>query len=165
MKHLFICRHAKSSWDHPSLPDFDRPLSERGLFDASVMAQRLVDRGIHPDLICASPAERARKTAEIYADAIGYPLAEISFKQRLYSASASRLLTLLQEIAPSVETLMLVGHNPECTQLAKLLGDTTVDEISSGGMVALDLAVSLWSQVNPHCGSLIFFDSPKKNTE
>ena len=30
MKHLYLLRHAKSSWDDPSLNDYERPLSKRG---------------------------------------------------------------------------------------------------------------------------------------
>jgi hypothetical protein len=30
MKHLFLPRHAKSSWDDPALADHDRPLARRG---------------------------------------------------------------------------------------------------------------------------------------
>lgn len=33
-KRLILIRHAKSSWDHPGLRDFERPLNERGLRDA-----------------------------------------------------------------------------------------------------------------------------------
>ena len=34
MKKLLILRHAKSSWDDAGLPDFDRPLNDRGEQDA-----------------------------------------------------------------------------------------------------------------------------------
>jgi phosphohistidine phosphatase len=30
MKHLFLLRYAKSSWDDPALADHDRPLARRG---------------------------------------------------------------------------------------------------------------------------------------
>jgi len=29
-RRLYLLRHAKSSWDHPGLPDHDRPLAKRG---------------------------------------------------------------------------------------------------------------------------------------
>ncbi|HID69647.1 MAG TPA: hypothetical protein EYP35_04115 [Desulfobacterales bacterium] len=63
MKHLLICRHAKSSWKDPSLADFDRPLNKRGKRDAPQMGKMLVSHGIFPDLIVSSPAKRAKKTA------------------------------------------------------------------------------------------------------
>ena len=42
MKHLYLVRHAKSSWSDTSLPDFDRPLNDRGKKDAPEMARRLL---------------------------------------------------------------------------------------------------------------------------
>ena len=39
-KQLLLIRHAKSDWGDFSLPDFDRPLNERGKRDAPEMAQR-----------------------------------------------------------------------------------------------------------------------------
>ena len=164
MKQLFICRHAKSSWDDPGLSDFDRPLNKRGLHDAPTMGQRLAGRGIHPDLICTSPALRAKTTAEAYAQALDYPCAAICYEPRQYNATPALLLMLLQEMTSSVETLLLVGHNPESTQLAHLLAETAIEHIPTCGVVALDLALPAWSQITPHCGSLAFIDFPKKKS-
>jgi len=37
MKTLYLVRHAKSSWKHPELDDFERPLNKRGKRDAPAM--------------------------------------------------------------------------------------------------------------------------------
>ena len=68
MKTLFLIRHAKSSWDDIGLPDFERPLNERGKYDAPQMAKRIKDKKIEIDAFVSSPAKRARKTAEIFMD-------------------------------------------------------------------------------------------------
>ena len=65
MRELFIMRHAKSSWDDPTLSDFERPLNRRGKEDAPLMGEHLKRLGIKPDLIVSSPAKRAKKTAKI----------------------------------------------------------------------------------------------------
>ncbi|WP_146066749.1 SixA phosphatase family protein [Candidatus Venteria ishoeyi] len=44
MKTLILLRHAKSSWDHPGLSDFERPLNARGLKNAPKMGRRLAQR-------------------------------------------------------------------------------------------------------------------------
>ena len=41
MKNLILIRHAKSSWKHPELSDFERPLNNRGIRDAPFMGKRL----------------------------------------------------------------------------------------------------------------------------
>ncbi|MBK8627403.1 MAG: hypothetical protein IPN86_18100 [Saprospiraceae bacterium] len=51
IKKIIIVRHAKSSWTDFSISDFDRPLDERGLTDAPVMAELLKDNGHFPQKI------------------------------------------------------------------------------------------------------------------
>jgi phosphohistidine phosphatase len=67
MKHLFLLRHAKSSWDDPTLADHDRPLARRGRRAAKVMAKHLGRKGIAPELVLCSPTssvgDRKRRTA------------------------------------------------------------------------------------------------------
>ena len=162
MKRLLICRHAKSSWKDPELRDFDRPLNKRGQRDAPEMGRRLAAHGLRPDLICSSPALRAMSTAQLYAGQVGYPLAQIRYDPLQYAATVPVLVRLLQEIDKRVQTLMLVGHNPESTALANLLGGLTIDNIPTAGIVALEFALDHWQGVHPGTGALLFFDYPKK---
>ena len=67
MKTLLLMRHAKSSWDDPTLQDFDRPLNPRGLRDAPRMGQFLKQNAITPDQIVTSTAVRAQTTAKMVA--------------------------------------------------------------------------------------------------
>lgn len=71
MKTVILIRHAKSSWDSGVANDFDRPLNERGKHDAPMMAKRLADKKIKIDAFISSPAKRAKKTAEEFAEAYG----------------------------------------------------------------------------------------------
>jgi phosphohistidine phosphatase len=59
MKTLYLIRHAKSSWDDPTLADHDRPLNERGKRDAPKMGDRLAQRGVKADLIKSAMTRRA----------------------------------------------------------------------------------------------------------
>ena len=83
MKSLYIIRHAKSSWEDSSQPDFERGLSERGKRDASRMAKRLKEKEIHPDLMLSSPAKRALSTARRIAEVLNYPKNDIIIKQQV----------------------------------------------------------------------------------
>ena len=68
MKQLFLIRHAKSSWDSPTLKDIDRPLNERGKKDAPSMAKRLASQKIKLDALFSSNANRALSTAQCFAE-------------------------------------------------------------------------------------------------
>lgn len=161
-KLLLICRHAKSSWQDHTLGDVDRPLNKRGQRDAPEMGRRLRQRSLRPDLIVASHAVRARTTAGLYADQLGYPQERIRIEPTLYAATTRALLTLLRQVDPGVARVMIVGHNPEFTALANLLGGkVAIDNLPTSGIVALEFAVDSWADLAPGAGRLLFFDFPK----
>lgn len=118
MRRLLLVRHAKSSWGDPTLPDRERPLNERGKRDSPKMGRRLAALGVDPDVILSSPARRALKTARILAEELGYRLEDIRVDDRLYAAEAEVLLKVIRELGDAKLCVMLVGHNPELTELA-----------------------------------------------
>lgn len=161
-KLLLICRHAKSSWQDHALGDVDRPLNKRGQRDAPEMGRRLHQRGLRLDLIVASHAVRARTTAGLYADQLGYPQERIHIEPALYAATTKALLTLLRHMDPGFARVMIVGHNPEFTALANLLGSkVAIDNLPTGGIVALEFAVASWAELAAGTGRMLFFDFPK----
>ncbi len=162
MRELFIMRHAKSSWDDPTLPDFERPLNGRGKEDAPLMGEHLSRLGIKPDLIVSSPAKRAKKTAKIVARKLGYPEERIVWKESIYEASAQALLYLVCQLPDDAKRVMLVGHNPGFTMLANTLGDIAVDNIPTAGVVGIAFDASSWSEACRMRGHTLFFEYPKK---
>ena len=59
MKSLFLLRHAKAISGELSLPDHDRPLSDRGFKDSQYLAAKLSKKNIDFDLFLTSHAIRA----------------------------------------------------------------------------------------------------------
>ena len=162
---LLICRHAKSSWQDTSLNDFDRPLNKRGERDAAEMGRRLARQGMRPDLIMTSPAVRAHVTALHYARRLGIPPERILRNPAQYAASVAELLELIRMVDPGVGTLMLVGHNPESTGLANELGGLSIENIPTGGIVALAFSRRTWANLTAGSGVLLFFDYPKNGSK
>src|SRR5689334_22986953 len=111
MKTLFLVRHAKSSWAHLSLNDFDRPLNARGKKDAPFMGEILYNQHILPDLLLSSPAKRAFSTAKKIAKAIGYKKKEINTDKDIYDADEDTLLKVIHRQDQKYDSIMLVGHN------------------------------------------------------
>ena len=93
MKKLFLIRHGKSSWSNPDLQDFDRPLNKRGIRDAPFMAKMLVGKGVKPDLIVTSPANRAISTAKQFAAEQGILHDDLVIKHEIYEAYPCLLYT------------------------------------------------------------------------
>ncbi|SHO50534.1 SixA phosphatase family protein [Desulfopila aestuarii] len=163
MKHLYLIRHAKSSWDNPGLTDAERPLNKRGKRDAPFMGKLLKEQGIMPDLICASPAKRAKQTAKIIAESIGFPTQDIRLLDDIYTSDLNLLLQVVQQIEDTVANLFLVGHNYVLTDLAESLTSEVLGNIPTCGIVSIAFNVASWSEVTGGRGEMLFFDYPKKH--
>ncbi len=162
MKTLFLIRHAKSSWDDTALPDKERPLNDRGLRDAPRMAERLAKRDAKPDLILSSPAVRALRTAEIFANKLDYQRKEIVVSERLYAAEADDLLDVIQQLGDSVRRVMLFGHNPELTELAhRISGDIT--HMPTCAVAEFTFDAKSWSGIGKIQPEVVLLDYPKKS--
>jgi len=161
MKKIILIRHAKSAWDHPWLADFERPLAERGLRDAPQMAASLKNRGITVDLICSSTAKRAKQTACLTAEVLGYPEKKIHWEKSLYHASEDHLLRFIQSQSDQIQTLVLVGHNPGLTELINTLG-VKLDNLPTSGQFAFSLSTTHWKELSRDTCTFDWWDSPKK---
>jgi phosphohistidine phosphatase len=162
MKTLTLIRHAKSSWKDPARDDFDRPLNKRGKHNAPDMARRLRKSGLQPDRWVASPARRARATAEAMAAIFGLPADAILWEERVYEASGETLLALVRQFDQTWQDVFLFGHNPGLTVLANLLGDRPVDNVPTCGVYRLGFAVDSWQEIRPGSGKCLLFDTPKR---
>ncbi len=163
MKRLYLIRHAKSSWDDPTLSDFERPLNKRGQRDALFMGQRLHTYHVSPDIMITSPAKRAWTTAQIIAENIEYSRQQILLKNTIYDASIKTLLHVIRQFPDSAGQVMLFGHNPGLTILTESLTDTVVDNIPTCGIFCIDFDTACWKEVHVGNGKKVFFDYPKKH--
>lgn len=160
MKTLLLVRHAKSGWDDPSLSDFDRPLNERGKRAAPDMGARLRDRGVHPQLVVSSPARRAMHTAQILATELDYPKTAIEYVDTLYAASAAVWLGIIRGLPAHVDSAMIVGHNPEATEIANKLCPARIDHMPTCAVLELHFEVADWGAIAGVADQYIF-DFPK----
>lgn len=162
-KKIYLIRHAKSSWNSPSVRDFDRPLNERGLSDAPVMGRRIADQQISVDLIISSEANRAQTTAKLIAKEIDYDEKQIQLTKAIYHASIPEMIQLINQISDQHQTIVLFGHNPTFTELAEYLTDEAYSTLPTCGIVGIQTNVDSWSLVSGGCGEQIWFDYPKSS--
>lgn len=116
MRQLLLLRHAKSSWDPPTLPDRDRPLNPRGLRAAAAMRQAMRDLGLEPDMILVSTARRTMQTLEALEPFDATPLVEPM--DSLYLANPFQLTAALHSVPETVRSVLVIGHNPGMHDLA-----------------------------------------------
>lgn len=161
MKRLVLIRHAKSSWKHPELVDFDRPLNKRGRQDAPMMGTRLLRRALHPDGIVSSPALRARQTAEAIAGQLDLPAQQLEFRPEIYQAEPDDLLALIRGFDQDWQMVFLIGHNPGLTELGHLLVDRQIENLPTCALLVIDFDLDHWNEVGPRGGRLWLYDFPK----
>lgn len=162
MKTLYLMRHAKSSWDDLNLSDHDRPLNKRGNRDANSMGELLRARGLKPDLVMSSTANRARTTAGIIIPALGISAEKITLEKAIYEASVTTLKALIRNISDEHQSAMLFGHNPGFTWTATELSGNYFENVPTCGMVSIEFSVESWQNVSSESGKLLGYDYPKK---
>lgn len=161
MKNLYLVRHAKSSWDDSSLADQQRPLNNRGLKNAPEMGRRLADAGLSLDLIVSSPANRAFSTASFLATAIGYEIEQIQKRDEMYFDGPSAMLEIIRNTEPALQSLMLVGHNPDMTSFLNSLCGFQTGNMPTCAIASIEFDCA-WSEVTYDSGALLYYDFPKK---
>ena len=165
LKRLTLIRHAKSSWKDAGIADFERPLNARGERDAPRMGHRIADSGKPPELLVASPARRAARTAELIAERLGARAPRIEYERALYLATPEQMLDVIRGLDAAVRHAALVGHNPGTTELVEQLSGAEVGNVPTCGVVRLRLGIDAWSEAEPGCGEIEDFDYPKREAD
>ena len=168
MKRLLLLRHAKSSWHDPSLADFERPLSQRGRAAARMMGNYLVRKGLLPDLILCSAAQRARETLAFIQDRLDGDLPAM-IEKSLYEASPAEIASIVKKAAPGIGTVMVIGHNTGLEELARRLSregnekarKLMASKYPTGAMAVIEISGNGWSKLDGKDASLQHFVRPR----
>lgn len=145
MKTLLLMRHAKSSWAEEGMPDHERPLNERGHRDAPKMGQFLKKKGLVPQRIVTSSANRAESTAERLVSKLD-DVGPIVVTEELYHAFPEQIIGVVHLQPDDVEVLMLVGHNPGMESLVSMFLDRP-ESIPTATITRLDLDIDRWAEL------------------
>lgn len=161
VKTALLMRHAKSDWDVPGVDDFDRPLSRRGLSDAPRMGIALARAGAVPGRIVASPAVRARRTAELAVEAGGLG-AEVELDETLYGAPGEAWIEVFRRLPASCEIALVVAHSPGIAEAAaELIGGKARLRLPTAAIACVDLEVGRWAEIGAGDGELRWLLVPK----
>lgn len=166
-RRLFLLRHAKSSWDDPSLADIQRPLAKRGRKAMAAMRAAIFERGFMPEVALVSTAQRTRETFDALLPWPKPP--RVEYLEALYHASPETMLPLLRGFDPGVASVMLVGHNPGLMDLAirlagadgGVLARRVAEKFPTGALAVFDLP-GAWSELGETPAQLTQFLLPRE---
>ncbi len=158
-------RHAKSSWAQPGLSDHQRPLNERGLRDAPIMARKLLD--VQPDLqmILSSDSQRTRMTSSYFIEAYELPQESVVYTPQLYHPRLADVYRVIGEVPDHIDKIAVIGHNPCWTEILQDVSDGTILNVPTCGIGVVDYDVQTWSAVSGHIGTLRSYIYPKFYSE
>src|ERR1700722_1686092 len=122
---LWLLRHAEAA---DATPDYERPLTERGIRQSRDAGQALAALGVEIDTCLSSPKLRARQTAELACAPLGV---EVTIDKRLSGGPFDA-----DELAAGLGDVLLVGHDPSFTLTLHQLTGAQV-RMRKGGLAAI----------------------------
>ena len=128
---LYLVRHAEAAQGEP---DDLRPLTAAGRAAARALGNRLAAEGVRADAVLTSPLLRARETASELGRALG---CEAEPDERL--APGATAAAVRQAVSGRGETVVVVGHQPDCGEIAAEIGGEPPPAFPPAGLAVLDL--------------------------
>jgi phosphohistidine phosphatase len=159
MKHLFLVRHAKSSWADETLCDRERPLNARGESQLVPLGKALEAAGAFQGEIFTRDATRAIATLE-------GAVPEMAARERcqhlaeLYTFDYRRLLAWLEH-RDADSGITLVGHNPALLELAQWLLKHPPEQLPTASFIHIRLPIKHWHQLDRGKGKLVALMTPQ----
>jgi phosphohistidine phosphatase len=142
---LLVMRHAKAAQDDMQMADLERQLTRNGKADAERLGTELRARNLVPELIVSSPAKRARMTAKRVAHCSGYS-DEVELADEFYMRGAGAYMRVISEWPDDVLCGMVVGHNPDVSNLVQLLTGKLV-ELATAAIAVIQVPANHWSEL------------------
>jgi len=125
---LVLIRHAEAA---PGEPDELRALTPDGHEQARRLGDRLRADGIQPDAVLSSPLLRARETAADLGFGTPEPRDELGPGTTVAEVRAT--------VAGRGETVVVVGHQPDCSEIAAALSGGPEPKFPPAGVQILEL--------------------------
>ena len=151
---LHLLRHADAGDPEAWRGDDDlRPLSKKGIRQAERLGRHLAAAGFSTDALLTSPKARARETAEIVGAALGV---QVRLDERLGGQVGLPTVEAILRDLESPERPVLVGHDPDFSDLLMTLVDGRNVPMKKGAIARIDLAGGL----EPGGGTLRWLLSP-----
>jgi phosphohistidine phosphatase len=128
---LLLVRHAEAA---PGQPDELRTLTPHGRRQAQELSRRFARHGIKPEAVLSSPLLRARQTADAIATTFHL---DVQSDERL--APGATVADVRAAVAGRGQTVVVVGHQPDCGQIAAAISGDAAPDFPAAGVCELEL--------------------------
>ena len=160
---LYLLRHGiAGSADASRFPnDSLRPLTERGHESMHELGKAVGRLRLRINCIWSSPDLRAIQTAEIFSEEVLNKRKVQTHKNLSPEGNVRRLIGDIADLDPSIDGLLLVGHEPGLSSLLSILTNGNVDlrvKFKKGGLAKLILDNRIGLE---RCGTLQWLLPPR----
>lgn len=129
-----------------------------------MMADRLKARQPVIDAFIASPARRAKKTAQLFVRAFGKAEEDVIYISALYHAPSYVFFEEIEKLPDTTESVAIFSHNPGITHFVnELVSGVRVDNMPTCAIFAISAETSAWSGFEKAKKEFLFFEYPKKS--
>lgn len=150
MKQLLLLRHGEASFSAGL--DIDRQLTLKGKEKLTRIGESLAKNAHIVDLMYCSDAARTQETAAIIKKYIS--IKEELITREIYNADLDTLLELIENMDESVETCLLVGHNPTISLLLSHICNSNYIGMQPGMIARIEFEVPHWRMIGHGMGTL-----------
>ncbi len=151
MKKLYLLRHAEAE-KKTGQSDFERSLTSFGEFQAELLGEHMKENSIIPNLIICSDAIRTKQTLHAINKSLKLSHNALVYEHKIYNSSVEELENQILHTKDSVDSLMLIAHNPAITTLplklqlsGKIAG--LYDFNSTCKFVSINLELTSWDKL------------------
>ena len=127
---LYLVRHAEAA---PGEPDELRPLTPEGRQQARDLGRRMRDELTRPEAILTSPLLRARETGSELSRAL-----EVEAEPDERLSPGATVEDVRAVIAGRGDPVVVVGHQPDCGQVAAALAGGPEPRFPAGSLVVVE---------------------------
>ena len=160
MKKILFIRHAKSLNGDYKLIDHDRPLSDRGISDAEMMSERLLEKNIIPEKFISSSAKRALKTAEIIKNRLNKNL-EIQIEEKIYYNGRDGVENVISNTTDNLNFIVIFGHNPTFESIYCDITNSSYAKFPTCAITLCTFDVDKWNNFSIKGSKIEYYDYPK----
>jgi phosphohistidine phosphatase len=160
---LHLVRHAQAE-EPGQYTDFYRPLTQKGMMDTARIANKFSESKPNVGIIISSNAERALRTAEIYADFLKLESDNNVLKNELYSGRLQEYMDCINGIDKEIKEAILVGHNPFISYVAEYLTGETIGDVPTSGLYSIKFELENWQMIGKKTGYGIQYQTPDSFT-
>lgn len=152
---LLLMRHGKAESSAPT--DADRPLTDRGHAQSRLVGEYLEAQGVRPSRVLVSTAVRTRETWDSVLSAMPGFTGKATFSEDIYSGGGMDILDLVRARKDKHKVIMVIGHEPTISGLARGLAGAESDPgslaqtrigLPTGALCVLSGELSSWADLS-----------------